>query len=359
MQPSRPNPVSASAIAIGEQSIISDLSFSDQSLHHQFRHIETLLHSNENSLVKYEEYYFNRQQQQQTSTATSNSSGSGLEMEVMNGSSDGYVKEDQVMPSSTASGALMKVVGMGMPTIQERNMNNSASADSMSLVTSNSHSNEAHHHQHNGPPQSSSSSSFVSISSSFNLTSTTTNNTTTTNTTITGGGGGEGGVNSSSKSVVQKALHFASKIFSSKRSSDLHSNNNNNDRQQQQLLVESSELLLAVNPTDNHLPSQHNRQLQQQQHQLQQNHDQYDPHEHDDKRLESGRMNYLSTETIDTALSSTSNDVSSMLHTSSPSLIVGAGGSAFSVSPMPPKGSAVTPLRSHSGRTIVQQSSKT
>jgi hypothetical protein len=72
-------------------------------------------------------------------------------------------------------------------------------------------------------------------------------------------------------------------------------------------------------------------------------------------------MNYLSTETIDTALSSTSNDVSNMLHTSSPSLIVGAvaGTTAFNVSPSPPKGAAVTPLRSHSGRTIVQQSSKT
>jgi hypothetical protein len=152
---------------------------------------------------------------------------------------------------------------------------------------------------------------------------------------------------SSSKSVVQKALHYASKIFSSKqRTSDL-----------QQLQVESSELLLAVNPTDNHLPSQHYH------HQQQQNHDQSDPRDnkHDDKLLESGRMNYLSTETIDTALSSTSNDVSNMLHTSSPSLIVGAvaGTTAFNVSPSPPKGAAITPLRSHSGRTIVQQSSKT
>jgi hypothetical protein len=55
--------------------------------------------------------------------------------------------------------------------------------------------------------------------------------------------------------------------------------------------------------------------------------------------------------------------VSRMPHTPSTSLIVGAGagagGTAFSVSPMPPKGAAVTPLRSHSGRTIVQQSSKT
>ena len=267
----------------------------------------------------------------------------------MNGSSDGYVKEDQVMPSSSASGASMKVVGIGMPTIQERNMNNSASADSMTLVPMNSHSNETHHHHHhNGPPQSSS--SFVSISSSFNMTSTTTN--TTTITAAAGGGGGGGGMNSSSKSVVQKALHYASKIFSSKqRSSDL-----------QQLQVESSELLLAVNPTDNHLPSQHYQHQQQQQHLQQQNHDKYDPRDkHDDKLLESGRMNYLSTETIDTALSSTSNDVSSMFHTSSPSLIVGAvaGATAFNVSPTPPKGAAVTPLRSHSGRTIVQQSSKT
>jgi len=340
LQPSRPNPVSASASAIGEQSIISDLSFSDQSLHHQFQHIETLLHSNENSLVKYEEYYFNRQQQQQqqqTTTATSSSSGNGMEMEAMNGSSDGYVKEDQVMPSSSASGSLMKVMGIGMPTIQERNMNSSASADSMTLVTSNSPSNETHHHHHhNGPPQSSSS---VSISSSFNMTSTTTN---TATIAAAAAGGGGGGMNSSSKSVVQKALHYASKIFSAKqRSSDL-----------QQLQVESSELLLAVNPTDNHLPSQHYH------HQQQQNHDQYDPR---DKLLESGRMNYLSTETIDTALSSTSNDVSNMLHTSSPSLIVGAvaGTTAFNVSPSPPKGAAITPLRSHSGRTIVQQSSKT
>ena len=266
----------------------------------------------------------------------------------MNGSSDGYVKEDQVMPSSSASGALMKVMGIGMPTIQERNMNNSASADSMTLVTINSPSNETHHHHHhNGPPQSSSS---VSISSSFNMTSTTTNTTSITAAAAAaagGGGGGGGGMNSSSKSVVQKALHYASKIFSSKqRSSDL-----------KQLQVESSELLLAVNPTDNHLPSQHYH------HHQQQNHDQYDirDNKHDDKLLGSGRMNYLSTETIDTALSSTSNDVSNMLHTSSPSLIVGAvaGTTAFNVSPSPPKGAAVTPLRSHSGRTIVQQSSKT
>ena len=260
----------------------------------------------------------------------------------MNGSSDGYVKEDQVMPSSSASGASMKVMGIGMPTIQERNMNSSASADSMTLVTINSPSNETHHHHHNGPPQSSSS---VSISSSFNMTSTTTN--TTSITAAAAGGGGGGGMNSSSKSVVQKALHYASKIFSSKqRSSDL-----------QQLQVESSELLLAVNPTDNHLPSQHYH------HQQQQNHDPYDirDNKHNDKLLESGRMNYLSTETIDTALSSTSNDVSNMLHTSSPSLIVGAvaGTTAFNVSPSPPKGAAITPLRSHSGRTIVQQSSKT
>jgi hypothetical protein len=303
--------------------------------------------------VKYEEYYFNRQQQQQqqqTTTATSSSSGNGMEMEAMNGSSDGYVKEDQVMPSSSASGTSMKVMGIGMPTIQERNMNSSASADSMTLVTMNSPSNETHHHHHhhNGPPQSSSS---VSISSSFNMTSTTTNTTSITAAAAAaaaGSGGGGGGMNSSSsKSVVQKALHYASKIFSSKqRSSDL-----------QQLPVESSELLLAVNPTDNHLPSQHYH------HQQQQNHDQYDPRDnkHNDKLLESGRMNYLSTETIDTALSSTSNDVSNMLHTSSPSLIVGAvaGATAFNVSPSPPKGAAITPLRSHSGRTIVQQSSKT
>jgi len=308
-----------------EQSI-TDTSFSDP---YQFQHIEMLLHSNENSLIKYEEYVFNKQQStsaviNNNSSSSSDSSGMAVEMER---SSD-KIKEDQIMPSTATA-----MIGTSiMPTIQERNLNNSTSADSTTFVSINYIQNDIPN----------TSSSFLSTTtSSFNL----------TGSTAVVGSGSSSALNP--RNVVQKALHFASKIFSSRRSDDNNNNNNNHSNrsshsnhsnnddnstrsQQSRQFPNLESQQLVVSPTDNQITS------------------------HDllaDKRLEAydGRMNHISTETIDTLISSTSNDL--LLH--SPSLIVDGAG-AITVSPMPPPKNSIPQRgvapRVHNGRTIVQSS---